>query len=442
VKIFIAVGLSFGDEGKGTCTDALVRRNGADLVVRYNGGPQASHAVYDGDTVHRFSQFGSGTFVPGCRTLLGRHMLVNPITLNMEANDLTEKGVDKVSPRMFIDSRARLVLPYHRALNRLTERARGAAKHGSCGMGVGACVEDYMQHSADAVYAADLLKPDLLAEKLDACCRRLYPKAAELYAAVHGDVDAAKELSTFHFDIDRLSIIYGGIAAVYGRQILQDEQVADLMLKSSGIVFEGAQGVLLDENYGFHPHTTWSTTTTKNALLMLEEAEITERPVTVGITRSYMTRHGAGPFPTYSEKLTQLLSDVNNPENDWQGALKSGYLDLRLLSYALRVNGPVDYLAVTHFDRVTPTWAVAVDNYQLRYALRKKTRNLKEQVALTAALIAAEREESNQEVGLELIKRDHFLDYVEQALGTKIGIISSGPRHTDKRFLSYPIFTV
>ena len=150
-----------------------------------------------------------------------------------------------------------------------------------------------------------------------------------------------------------------------------------------------------------------------------------------------MTRHGAGPFPTYSDSLTQSLVDVNNPENAWQGAIRSGFLDLRLLNYALQVNGPVDYLAVTHFDCVTDNWGVATASDTLKHAL-KKARSIQDQEAMTAALFAEEASATPP----EYLARHYFLDYVEQMLQTKIGIVSSGPRYADKRFVSYPVFAV
>jgi adenylosuccinate synthase len=115
------------------------------------------------------------------------------------------------------------------------------------------------------------------------------------------------------------------------------------------VIFEGAQGVLLDENYGFQPHTTWSTVTPQHALEMCEQEGCTDVTV-LGVTRSYATRHGAGPFPT--EIMGQVCKDEGNPTNEWQGHLRAGWLDLVLLKYAAKCCGKLDGLVVNHMDQI------------------------------------------------------------------------------------------
>jgi adenylosuccinate synthase len=120
------------------------------------------------------------------------------------------------------------------------------------------------------------------------------------------------------------------------------------LLRAGGVVFEGAQGVLLDEWHGFHPYTTWSTTTFANAETLLSEAGASA--VRVGVVRAYMTRHGPGPFVTEDPALTADLPDRHNAFGRWQGAFRVGHLDLVALRYALEVSGGADTLAVTHLD--------------------------------------------------------------------------------------------
>ena len=122
-------------------------------------------------------------------------------------------------------------------------------------------------------------------------------------------------------------------------------------------VFEGAQGVLLDEYRGFHPHTTWSTVTAHHAWELVEQAGA-QSVCVLGITRSYTTRHGAGPLPTFSEELTERLRDPGNPHNPWQGSLRCGWLDLPLLRYAAAAAGPLDGMVVNHLDQVSDGWQV------------------------------------------------------------------------------------
>src|SRR5207249_3575598 len=120
---------------------------------------------------------------------------------------------------------------------------------------------------------------------------------------------------------------------------------------SDTAIFEGAQGVLLDEYRGFHPHTTWSTVTAHHAweLVCQMKADVV---TLLGITRAYATRHGDGPFPTYSAELTSRLHDSGNPWNPWQGGMRCGWLDLALLRYAAAVVGPLDGIVVNHLDQI------------------------------------------------------------------------------------------
>jgi adenylosuccinate synthase len=118
------------------------------------------------------------------------------------------------------------------------------------------------------------------------------------------------------------------------------------------VIFEGAQGVLLDEWHGFHPHTTWSTTTLANADQLLVEANYDGSVTRMGLTRAYATRHGAGPFVTEDAILTQMLPDARNGVHTWQQGFRVGWLDLVLLRYALAVAGKIDSLAVTCLDRI------------------------------------------------------------------------------------------
>jgi adenylosuccinate synthase len=128
-------------------------------------------------------------------------------------------------------------------------------------------------------------------------------------------------------------------------------------------IFEGAQGVLLDEYRGFHPHTTWSTVTPHHAWELVRQMEV-EAVAVLGITRAYTTRHGEGPLPTWSPELTARLQDPGNPWNIWQGSLRCGWLDLPLLRYATAVAGPLDGLVVNHLDQVAGSECWVCDGYK------------------------------------------------------------------------------
>ena len=159
-RAFVVIDLAFGDSGKGTIVDYLVRRHSADLVVRFNGGPQAGHNVVLPDGRHHtFSQFGSGSFVPSIKTLLSRFVLIEPCAMLKEAAHLAQLGLGDVLARTFIDERCRVITPLHHLANRLREHARGSLAHGTCGVGFGECVQEDLSDPAASLRANDLRQP-------------------------------------------------------------------------------------------------------------------------------------------------------------------------------------------------------------------------------------------------------------------------------------------
>lgn len=339
---FIVIGLGYGDEGKGTLVDALTRHHNLGLVVRHNGGAQAAHNVWTDDGRHHvFSQFGSGSFVPGVKTLLSRFMLVNPAALLNEHQHLASVGVTDIFERTFVDSRALVTTPWHIVLNRLKEAERGDGRHGSCGMGIGETVADSLERP-EAIVVGDLLKCDLynrLENTLTALCQK-YPRFSDVLRR-NTIVSALARMQLF---CDMATIVTANEAAT--------------LIKTSHCAFEGAQGVLLDQDFGVQPHTTWSKTTDANALALLKEAGVTASPIRIGVTRWFMTRHGAGPFATEDSELEKLIADDDNGTGEFQGVFRVGRLDRGLLRHAISVNNGIDYLAVTHLDKAKDAQAV------------------------------------------------------------------------------------
>jgi adenylosuccinate synthase len=347
----IVVDLGYGDAGKGSIVDWLCRDGGVATVVRFNGGAQAAHNVETDDGRHHtFSQFGSGTFVPGVRTHLSRFMVIEPLALAAEARHLQAVGIPDALDRLSVSGDALVTTPYHRAANRARERARGAARHGSCGVGVGETVRLALDDPATALHVSDLAtfahSRNRLRAIRDALVDELGPDVVEGAPPLDTIADTFR-----HF---------AGVTT-----IIDDRALAGHARRGS-LVFEGAQGVLLDEWRGFHPYTTWSTTTFDNAVALADEIGLREVH-RLGVTRSYQTRHGAGPFVTEDLGLNDSLPERHNRSGAWQGAFRVGHLDLVALRYAIEVCGGVDSLAVTHLDRsdTTPELRVA-DAYRLR----------------------------------------------------------------------------
>ncbi|MBW4718378.1 adenylosuccinate synthetase [Saccharothrix obliqua] len=335
----VVVGLGFGDEGKGAVVDALCADGSVSAVVRFNGGAQAAHNVVAGGRHHTFSQFGSGTLA-GVPTVLSRHVLVEPLALAAESRELAALGVPDPLRLLSVDADALLTTPWHVAANRAREDARGRDRHGSCGKGIGETVwyslladarpgdvvEDQVVPGTpgEAPRVGDCASPRALRRKLDALAR--------CYAPLVGD----------RYGVDDLVAVYREFADAV--RFTSGDEVGRLADRGR-LVFEGAQGFLLDERHGFHPHTTWSSVTPRNARELLGG-----RPARVlGVTRTYQTRHGAGPLPTEDPAVRDRFPERHNGTGEYQGAWRAGHLDAVLLRYAAAVCG-VDALAVTHLD--------------------------------------------------------------------------------------------
>ena len=340
----IVVDLGYGDAGKGGVVDWLCARSARSArsarpqdrkvtaVVRFNGGAQAAHHVAGpGGAVHAFAQFGSGTFTRGMRTFLSRFMLVDPLAMTAEADHLSKLKVPDPFGLVTVDRDALLTTPYHQAANRARETARRAARHGSCGMGIGETARYAADSPADAPRGGDCETRQILMRKLTLLRDRLaeetgFQRAGQPPPSVLADV-------------------YGAWAR---RVTLARDGHLAALLRQGPVVFEGAQGVLLDEWRGFHPYTTWSTTTFANALTLLAEAGARDGAIRLGVTRCYLTRHGPGPFVT--EDTTLDLPEPHNGTGRWQGPFRTGHLDAVALRYAAQVAGGLDAVALTHLD--------------------------------------------------------------------------------------------
>jgi adenylosuccinate synthase len=369
MKAIITVGLGFGDEGKGAAVDSLTRSTSAELVVRYSGGAQAGHNVQLADgRRHTFAQFGAGTLA-GAKTWLGPRVIISPAALVAEANHLQSLGIADPWSLLSVHPECLVTTFYHMTMNRLREAARGDDRHGSCGLGIGEARHYWLRYGRDAVTAADLADRRSLVAKLTLLRERLLLEMQELPRI---DADLG-ELLHQTWPIHEADDLMEAAARF---------MLAERMPAAGTVIFEGSQGVLLDEWHGFHPYTTWSTVTPQHAWEILAETGC--RDVTVlGITRAYSTRHGAGPFPTWSPEMSAAIVDLGNPMNLWQGSIRSGPLDLVLLDYAARIC-KIDGIAVTCLDQLPPQPQVCAS-----YACTNRLplpQSLREQTALTERL--------------------------------------------------------
>ena len=440
----VVVDLGFGDAGKGSTVDWLCspagvastagsaapdRHPAVRAVIRFNGGAQAGHNVLTPDGRHHtFSQFGAGTF-HGVPTHLSRHMLVEPFALAKEAAHLAGLGVPDPAALLSIDARALLTTPYHRAANRVRETARdltpGGARHGSCGMGIGETVSYSLAVSPDEVpRVGDCRNPAALARKL-----------TKLRAHLDADLGLAglrlpEDLPTPEFCAE----VYRAFATAHA--VVGEEHLPEL-LAGGPCVFEGAQGALLDEWYGFHPHTTWSTTPFANALELLAEAGCDPaEAVRLGVVRTHTTRHGAGPLVAEDAALAAALPEPHNDTGAWQGAFRVGHFDSVAHRYALDVCDGADALVVTHADRVPAglrvcrAYQTSMEDPPLSALPRSPSRDLDYQQVLTKTVAAAQPVLSPGPVDPA-----EWTEFLAEELGLPLALVSRGPAWTEKTWL-------
>lgn len=344
------LGLGFGDCGKGLFVDFLCRHWQARTVVRFNGGAQAGHNVVLPDGPHHtFAQFGAGTFVPGVRTVLASPVVVHPSALLVENRFLQRAGVSDALSRLVIDARCRINTPYHQAAGRLREILRGQEAHGSCGVGVGETVRDALAHPDAVLRYADLAVPALARERLAHIRQRLRAGVDPAGAMLPCDLRVQTELAVLDDEGIAATWLAGIAPLLQAVPPASRDLVAGCLRDPGPVLFEGAQGALLDEWHGFHPHTTWSTTLSAGVEAVMQDAGLAGPVMRLGVLRSYLTRHGAGPLPTHDPAL-DCLAEPHNASDGWQGVFRRGHPDAVLLRHACALNGRLDGLLLSHLD--------------------------------------------------------------------------------------------
>jgi len=364
-SIFIA-DLGYGDAGKGSVVDYLTRTTKAHTVVRYNGGAQAAHNVVTPEGRHHtFAQFGSGTFIPGTRTHLSRFMVVHPLAMLAEERHLRALGVLDAFARVSIDREALVTTPFQQSANRLKEIARGAERHGSCGMGIGETMSDWLAYGPQVIFAGDLKNRKTVLKKLQFLRDAKVAQLEGLLGNLSNIKPAREDLRVLYDPeiVERTADLYQYFSELIS--VVEPAYLGEILKRPGTTIFEGAQGVLLDEWYGFYPYNTWSTLTFRNADMLLDENAFDGEILRLGLMRAYGTRHGAGPFVTEDELLTAQVQDAHNEINYWQREFRVGYLDFVALRYALAITGRLDGLVITNLDRMDsiPKWRTC-DLYQ------------------------------------------------------------------------------
>ena len=320
-KVDVVLGLQWGDEGKGKVVDVLTPNYKA--IARFQGGPNAGHSLhFDGDSfvLHTVP---SGIFRDGSMNIIGNGVVIDPVILAEEIAQIEAKGVDVVS-RMLISKRAHLILPTHRALDAASEAAKGKTKIGSTLKGIGPAYMD--KTGRNGLRVGDILQPDF----------------AERYEALKAKHTEILSQYAYQYDITAYEKEwFQGIEAMRRFRFVDSEQLVNDYLKEDvSILAEGAQGSLLDIDFGTYPFVTSSNTLCAGVCTGLGVAP-TRIGEVYGIFKAYCTRVGSGPFPTELFDTTgETLRQIGNEFGATTGRpRRCGWLDLVALKYAVMMNG-------------------------------------------------------------------------------------------------------
>ncbi len=320
-KAIIVIGLGYGDEGKGLATDFLCLKNQNSLVIRFNGGHQAGHSVVTKDKKkHIFSNLGSGS-LRNIPTFWSSYCTFSPPFFLEEISLLDFKT------KFYIDYNCPITTHYDILYNRASELSRGKNRKGSCGVGFGATIERERKGEISFLFN-DLLCKDEALKKI---------KQTKEYYKPLINIETKYNFNSFnHSDEDE--IFFESIQKLQelinsGKVIPINEKKLFTNMDWQVLIFEGAQGVLLDENFGEYPHITKSNTTSKNALELICRQGLDIDISILYVTRAYQTRHGAGPFPKQHPRFSLINNEEeSNKQNEYQGKFKINFLDINQLN--------------------------------------------------------------------------------------------------------------
>src|SRR5256712_9924703 len=332
-KTAIIVGAQWGDEGKGKIVDVLSEN--FSIVARYAGGHNAGHTVIINGKKFILQLVPCGVLRAGCRSIIGNGVVLDPIAFLKEVAGLRDNGV-QVDGSLFVSNRANVILPYHRMIELAMETRPGRVKIGTPSRGLGPAYEDKMGRRGLRV--ADLLDLGLLKTHIENACREKNMIAHALFNSE--PLDSDKMYQEYAQASAQIAPFVSDTAALLNQALAEGESV----------MFEGAQGTMLDIDHGTYPFVTSSSATSGGAAIGTGVAPNAIDSV-IGVTKAYCTRVGGGPFPTEALDATgDLLRARGNEYGAVTGRpLRCGWLDLPLLRYAGMING-ISWLVVTQLD--------------------------------------------------------------------------------------------
>ena len=331
----VLLGAQWGDEGKGKATDLLGDR--VDYVVRYQGGNNAGHTVVIGDQKYALHLLPSGILSPNVIPVIGNGVVIDPAVLLTEIKGLNERGID--TSKLKISTNAHLITPYHRTIDKVSERFLGKSKIGTTGRGIGPAYADKINRIG--IRVQDLFDPSILRQKIEAA---LHDKNQILI----------KVFNRKGITVDEVFDEYLGYAQILKPYVVDTALLLDQALKAGkNVLLEGSQGTLLDVDHGTYPFVTSSNPTAGGASTGsgIGPTKITR---VIGILKAYTTRVGSGPFPTeLFDEDGDALRKIGGEVGVTTGRnRRCGWFDAPIARYAVRVNGLTDFF-LTKLDVLT-----------------------------------------------------------------------------------------
>lgn len=416
MSTYVVVGLQFGDEGKGKITDVLSAKS--DYVVRFQGGNNAGHTVYVGEDKFVLHLLPSGVLQSQGKCIIGSGVVVNPQSFLDEVAALESRGLS--SNHIFIDRRAHIIMPYHILLDTYREEAAGKDSIGTTKRGIGPCYEDKVARVG--IRAIDLLNPEVLKEKLkinleikNTLFEKLFDKPA--------------------LDFDEIYQDY----LEYGEKIkhrIMDAvvEVNDAIDEGKNVLFEGAQALMLDIDYGTYPFVTSSSPST-GGVCIGAGVPPTKLHNLIGVSKAYCTRVGNGPFPTeLDDEIGEKIREVGQEFGASTGRpRRTGWLDLVMLRHACRING-ITHLVITKldvltgFDTIKVCTAYKTEDGEIKQNFTASTTKLDSYEPVYEELKGWSEDICGINAFDDLPKNaQDYIRFIEEYLGIEIYLVSVGP---------------
>jgi len=415
-KTAVVVGAQWGDEGKGKIVDVLSER--FQVVARYAGGHNAGHTVIIKGQKFILQLVPCGVLRPDCQAVIGNGVVLDPMAFLKEVGKLRELGVD-VDRQLFVSNRAQVILPYHRMIELAAESAPGRQKIGTTSRGIGPAYED--KTARNGLRVVDLLNRNLLKTHIENACKEKNTIAHALFGTE--PLDPAQMYEEYAKAAEQVAPFVRDTAALLNKAIKDGKHV----------MFEGAQGTMLDIDHGTYPFVTSSSATAGGAVTGTGVGP-TQIGTVIGVTKAYVTRVGEGPFPTeLHDESGELLRKLGNEFGAVTGRpRRTGWLDLPLLRYSNQING-TEWLVVTKMDVLDgldeiPVCVAYEINGKRTDTMPADVRGL-ESIKPVYIKLKGWKQPTVDAKELEDLPKaaQEYLRFLESESGAKIGMVSTGP---------------